>query len=615
MKLMWQYMSPYKGRIALTLVLKFLAVVAELLIPYILEYMIDVAAPAKETVRVTLLGILMVVLALLARWINVTGNRVAIGTARDSIRCLRHDLFCRTIYLDSTSFDKVSLPSLISEMTSDSYNVQSFIGMVQRMGVRSPIMLTGAVVVAITMDPVLALVLLGMIPVLAYTVIYITRKGIPLFRRVQERLDRIVRIMRENITGIRVVKGLSREEYESKRFAEYNQDLTKEDIHAGEVMALPGTLMTLFLNTGLTLVVLIGAYRVNEGYMEVGVILAFLTYFNMITMAVMGIRRIFMMYSKAGASADRIASVLALEDELELQETGKSGIRTDEADITGMRKVESEAGAAGVNGTGLHNTENLPALEFDNVCFRYDNRVKDSVCVDTGDKNDGFGIENISFRLGRGESIGIIGSTGSGKTTIVNLIMRFYDVTSGCIYMNGRDIRNIGLKELRGNIGIVLQNDTIFNDTIEENIRFGRDVGTDDVKKAARAALIDEYINSLNDGYDYVADIKGMNLSGGQRQRILIARALAGNPAYLILDDSSSALDYATDARLRHNLRIYYPDCTCIVIAQRVSSVKDLTHILVMEEGDVTGYGTHEELMNECEVYSLIAKSQMGSML
>lgn len=577
MKLMWKYVQPYKLRLAATLILKFFAVVAELLIPYILEYMIDVVAPARQIKQVVILGVLMIILAFAARSLNVIGNRIATATARDSIRNLRHDLFGKTIYLSGATFDEVSLPSLISEMTSDSYNVQGFVGMIQRMGVRSPIMLVGAVTVAVMLDPALALVLVCMIPVLAFTVIYITGKGIPMFARVQGKLDQIVRIMRENITGIRVVKGLSREEYEKKRFAVANDELTNTDIHAGEVMALPSAVMTLFLNIGLTLTVIIGAFRVNAGNMEVGVILAYLTYFNMITMAVMGIRRVFMQYSKAGASADRIASVLRLEDECDKQ-------YTDECVVRGG--------------------DNAPALEFDKVNF----------CYNSHSKNRGFEIQDISFELNKGQSLGIIGSTGSGKTTIVSLLMRFYDATEGSIRMNGMDIKNIGLKELRDNIGIVLQNDTIFNDTLKENISFGRDISMEDIKKAAKAALIDGHIESLDEGYDYLADIKGMNLSGGQRQRLLIARALAANPEYLILDDSSSALDYATDARLRSNLREYYPDCTSIIIAQRVSSVKNLSRIIVMEEGRMIGCGSHDELMKTCSVYREIASSQMGTL-
>lgn len=584
MKLMWKYIQPYKLRLAATLVLKFLAVVAELFIPYILEYMIDVAAPERQIKQVIILGVVMIILAFAARSLNVYGNRIATATARDSIRNLRHDLFSKTIYLSGATFDEVSLPSLISEMTSDSYNVQGFIGMIQRMGVRSPIMLVGAVTVAVMLDPVLALVLVCMIPVLAFSVIYITGKGIPMFARVQDRLDQIVRIMRENITGIRVVKGLSREEYEKKRFAIANDELTNTDIRAGEVMALPSAVMTLFLNIGLTLTVIIGAFRVNAGNMEVGVILAYLTYFNMITMAVMGIRRVFMQYSKAGASADRIASVLKLEDELDKQ-------YADEVKNTGCNVPEGAK-------------DNPPALEFANVNF----------CYNSHSKNRGFEIHDISFELNKGESLGIIGSTGSGKSTIVSLLMRFYDATEGSIRMNGKDINNIGLKKLRDNIGIVLQNDTIFNDTLKENISFGRDISMEDIKKAAEAALIDTHIDSLDEGYDYVADIKGMNLSGGQRQRLLIARALAGNPEYLILDDSSSALDYATDAKLRSNLREYYPDCTSIIIAQRVSSVKNLNRIVVMEEGRMIGYGTHDTLMKTCGVYREIANSQMGTL-
>ncbi|MBE5937368.1 MAG: ABC transporter ATP-binding protein [Lachnospiraceae bacterium] len=581
MGLMIKYMSPYKKRITGTLLLKFFAVVFELLIPYILEYMIDVAAPAKNIQIVLLMGAAMIVLAFLARQFNIWGNRVATATARDATRNIRQDLFRKTIYLKSESFDSVSLPSLISEMTSDSYNVQSFLGMIQRLGVRSPIMLIGATTVALSLDVVLALVLICMVPILTLTVIYITKKGIPLFRQVQKKLDQIVRIMRENISGIRVVKGLSREEYEIKRFECASEELTKADIHAGMIMAIPSSLITLFLNVGLAIVVLIGAYRVNQGNMEVGVILAFLTYFNMITFAVMGIRRVFMIYSKAGASADRIASVLALSDE------------------SNRYKLEFREGN---NETCEDNTQkdDMPALVFDNVSFNY------------GVNDSGFSVNDISFEIDRGESLGIIGSTGSGKTTILSLIMAFYEAEKGSILMDGTNIRDMSLDEVRKNVGIVLQNDTIFNDTIADNIRFGRDISMEEIKRAAKTAMIDSYIESLPEGYEYMADIKGMNLSGGQRQRILIARALASNPKYLILDDASSALDYATDAKLRKNLSANYPDCCRIVVAGRVSSVKNMTKIIVMEEGNMIGYGTHDELMKTCDVYKEIAYSQMG---
>ncbi len=592
MKLMLKYMSPYKGKVTCTVILKFIAVIMELLIPYILEYMIDEVAPAKKLGLVLVWGVVMIIFAVMVRYLNIVGNRIATGTARNAIYELRKDLFKKTMYLSGTEFDAVSLPSLISRMTSDSYNVQTFLGMIQRIGVRAPIMLIGGIIVAASMDTLLTMVLLAMIPVLAFVVLYVSRKGIPMFMRVQSHVDVIVRIMRENISGIRVIRALSRNDYEKERFNKANEELTSSDIKAGMTMALPDPIMHLFLNIGLTIIVIIGAYRVNEGLMKTGVILAFLTYFNMIMMAVMGINRLFIRYSKAGASADRIESVLNADDTL-------------------LNVMDN------VNGEKLQDTEyeNAPVIEFEDVRFIYNDRTdEESGESDFAGESREAVLKNISFEIKAGESLGIIGSTGCGKTTIINLLMRFYDVTDGAIKLNGRDIRTMELKDIRKKIGVVFQNDTIFNDTLAENIRFGRDISEEEIVKAAKTADIANYIESLDNGYNYMAAIKGMNLSGGQRQRLLIARALAGNPEILIFDDSSSALDYKTDAVIRNNIQDNYDECIRIVVAQRASSVKNMSHILVMEDGEINGYGTHEDLLENCKVYRDIYESQMGEM-
>lgn len=592
MKLMLKYMSPYSRKVTFTVVLKFTAVIFELFIPYILEYMIDDVAPTKKIAFVLIWGFIMIAAAFIVRILNVAGNRLAAATAGDAIRNLRADLFRKTMYLSGTEFDEISLPSLISRMTSDSYNVQNFIGMIQRMGVRAPIMLIGGIGVAAVMDHVLTLVLVCMVPALIVIVIFVSNKGIPMFGKVQEYIDQIVRIMRENIMGIRVVKALSKCDYERDRFNRANEEYTTQDVKAGLTMALPNSLMNIFLNIGLTVVVIVGAYRVNDGLMKPGVILAFLTYFHMIIQAVMGINRIFIQYSKAYASADRINAVLSVRDDsLSVDDSLKNDFEDD-------------------------SNADKPALEFNHVYFSYPNQrsVSEESAEFAGGERE-YSLNDISFRLKRGESLGIIGSTGCGKTTIVNLIMRFYDVNEGSVRICGKDVRGIEPSKLRGSIGVVFQNDMIFNDTLAENIRFGRNISDNDMKESARAAGISDYIDGLHEGYEYKAAIKGMNLSGGQRQRLLIARAFAGNSEFLIFDDSSSALDYKTDAMIRNNIIERNTDCSMIVIAQRVSSVKSMSHIIVMDEGKMIGYGTHDELIASCDVYHDIYESQMGELV
>ncbi|MCI8307351.1 MAG: ABC transporter ATP-binding protein [Lachnospiraceae bacterium] len=571
MRLMLKYMSPYRLRITITIFLKFAAVIFELLIPYILETMIDVAAPAEDVERICVYGVIMVFCAVAAFWLNITANRMATKTARDAIRAVRGDLFSKTMYLCGDDFDDVTLPSLISRMTSDSYNVQNFLGMIQRMGVRAPIILAGGIAVACSMDMGLTLILVCMVPVLLSVIIFISKKGIPLFRRVQGKVDHVVRVMRENISGIRVIKALSMTEYEKERFGRANDMLTDEDIHAGEIMALPNPVMNLFLNLGLTCVILVGAYRVDAGVMKTGVILAFLTYFNIIIMAVMGVNRIFISYSKAGASADRIQEVLECGDSFGQKENEISGA------------VEPEKG---------HDSDYM--IEFEDVSI------------------DKMGLKGVSFKVRRGGTLGIIGATGCGKTTVLNLMMRFYDVDAGRVLIDGTDVRNMGLKDLRSRFGVVFQNDMIFNDTLYENISFGRNLAVSEVRRAADDAGIAGFIEGLEEKYNYMAAIKGMNLSGGQRQRILIARALAGDPDIIVLDDASSALDYRTDAGIRARLLAEYKGVVKIVIAQRVSSVMNMDNIIVMDEGKIIGSGTHEALLAECELYRGLFKLQMG---
>ena len=586
MKLIFRSMGKYRRMVFAAVILKLLGTLAELAIPYILEHILDDVVPLGNLPQVILWGILMFVAAFVTRTLNVTANRRAIDNAHRVSYDVRQALFRKIAYLDGNRFDSFGLPSLISRMTSDSYNVQSSVQQLQALCIRAPMMLLGGLAVTLIMDPGLAMILVVMLPFLILVVLTVSARGIPLFAAVQSKLDTLVRIMRENITGIRVVKALSKTEYEKRRFAKANGEMTDTDIAASTVMAIPGPFMQFCLNVGLTLVVLLGAKRVNGGTLEPGVILAFLTYFNMITQGVMGLSRIFMTMSKASASANRIDAVLRAES---------------------AQKVLSREEGLIPTGSGC--------IRFEQVGFRYGEDSRSG-----GDAKDFAGggrekaLDGISFSLEKGESLGIIGPTGCGKSTVISLLLRFYDATEGGVFLNGRDVRTYDRDDLRRRFGVCFQNDMVFQDTLRANVDFGRGLEAAAVEDAIRDAMAKEYVDALPEGLEYRADIKGANLSGGQKQRLLVARALAGKPDILILDDSSSALDYKTDAAMRRAIHENYGDVTLIMVAQRVSSVMGMTRILVMDEGKCIGYGTHQELLETCPAYRETFDIQMGDM-
>ena len=584
MKFLWTYLRKYALRIAGVMGIKLSGTVLELLIPYVMEHLIDHVVPTRQLTSVLLWGLVMIVLALGVRFLNVNANRLSVRTAKEGAFEIRRDLFHAALNLSGSQFDQVSLPSLISRMTSDSYNVQSFMQSMQTIGIRAPIMLMGGIAITLTMDTGLASILCIMAPIMIVLVVFISLRGIPLYEQVQRGMDDIVRVMRENITGIRVVKALSREPREIRRFSSVNAETARRDIRAGLIMSLPGPVVTLFLNVGLTIVVLLGARRVNDGVTEPGVILAFLTYFNMILMGVMGLNRIFMMMSKANASARRIAEVVEKEPLL--------------------LPLPAAEGAC---------PPRPGFIVFDHVSFNYD---ADSESVHSAQAFAGAQrqqcLTDIDFVIPRGGSLGIIGATGSGKTSIVNLLMRFYDPQEGHVFVDGQDVRTMDPDDLHRRFGVVFQNDVIFADTVRENISFGRDLTEESLRSAARDAMAAEFIESYPDQYDHKAVIHGANFSGGQKQRLLIARALAAKPEILVLDDSSSALDYRTDALLRCAIREHYEPSALIVIAQRVSSILSLDQIIVLDEGRIIGHGTHEQLLLTCPVYREIHETQMG---
>lgn len=543
----------------------------ELALPMILSFMIDHVVPQGDRRAIFLWGGVMLACCAVA-WIgNITANRMAAGVARNTTEQLRMDLFTRILSLSSRQVDALTIPSLESRLTSDTYNLHQMIGMVQRIGVRAPILLIGGILITAFQEPVLTLVLVAALPPIALVVYIVSRRGIPLYRAMQEAIDRMTRVVRENAEGIRVIKALAKEESEKQRYRRANDDLTQRETAASVAMALTNPLMNLFMNFGLVGVVMVGAYRVNGGYTEPGMILAFMTYFTLISNAMLAITRLFVILSRGTASAGRIAEVLDMPQE--------------------MREIPAQSvpDASG----------DVPAIEFRNVSFSYN-----------GKKND---LEQISFTLRRGGTLGIIGPTGSGKSTLIRLLMRFYDPQSGTVLIDGRDVRTIPHEELAAMFGSVFQNDFLFADTVRENIDFCRSIPEEQLECAASRAQAATFIAEKEGGYAYPLTIRGTNLSGGQKQRLLIARALAGDPKILALDDSSSALDYATDAAIRRALRSHYANrTTCVIAAQRVSAIRYADRILVLENGTLLGSGTHEELMENCALYREIAESQMG---
>ena len=577
MKFILSYLKKYISVMVIGTVIKVAGSMGELMIPYVLEHMIDNVVPGKQVQEVLIWGGIMITLTILVRQLNITANRMAVRVSKDSNYDIRRDLFRKSLNLSGRQVDEIGLPSLTSRMTSDSYNLQNFIRAVQTMGIRAPILLIGGIIVTLVMDKRLALILCIMAPFMIAIMVFISMKGIPFYEKVQARVDDIVRIMRENITGIRVVKALSKEKYEKERYGKANSDMAKQDMKAGIVMALPVPLVTMLLNVGLTLVVFLGAHLVNDGVTKPGVILAFLTYFNMVMMGTMGLSRVFTMMSKANASADRIQAVIDMEEEL--------------------TPIPEEEAAR---------TDREGYIVFDHVTFHYGN---DDPMAGHDRQNC---LTDIEFTMQKGGSLGIIGATGSGKTTIANLLMRFYDANEGHVFVDGKDVRTYEKDALHRMFGVVFQNDVIFADTLRENMAFGRTVDENRLWAAAEDARAKDFLEQYEEGLDHEAVIHGANLSGGQKQRVLIARALAAKPEILILDDSSSALDYKTDADLRRAIRENYGDTTTIIVAQRISSIMGLDDIIVLEEGQIIGHGTHGQLMENCKLYQDIYNTQMG---
>lgn len=568
MKTLLRYLKQYSGRMAVGLTIKVLGTLAELMLPYILSHILEDVI-TREMQDILFWGGMMVVFAAVAAICNVIANRMAARVSRNFAEAMRRDLFARTLRLSAAQTDAFTVPSLESRITTDTYNVHHFVNMMQRLGVRAPIMLVGGIAITMFMDWRLSLVMVALLPLIFVSVYFVSKKGVPLYAQVQKSVDGMVRVVREDAQGIRVIKALSKTDYEHRRYDTVNRALSRDETRAGIIMGITNPVMTMCMNIGSVAVIALGAFCISGGVSSPETVVAFMQYFTLISMAMMSVTRMFVMYTKSSASARRIAEVLNAPEDLAVQ--GKD-MHPDAA-------------------TDAH-------IVFDGVAFSYG-----------GKKND---LSDISFTLPRGGHLGIIGATGSGKSTLVKLLMRFYDVDEGGIYVGGEDIRTVEKRRFYAMFGSAMQQDFLYADTVAENIRFGRDISADAIRTAAKIAQADGFITAFPDGYDHMLSPHGTNISGGQKQRILIARAIAAHPEILILDDSSSALDYKTDAALRKALSEHMADTTVITVAQRVSSVKDCDAVMVLDGGRIIGMGTHEELLASCAEYREISESQMG---
>ena len=547
--------------------IKVAATFAELALPLILSYILDSVILTLKVGRVVFFGTTMVIIAAIACLLNIIANRMAARVACDVARDLRRDLFSKTLSLSARQVDKFTIPTLESRITTDTYNVYNFLSMAQRMGVRAPILLLGGVVVAMFIDAALALVMVATFPLILFITVSIAMRGVSLYANVQRAQDGMVRVVREDSQGIRVIKALSKVEHEQEHYDGKNAALSAAERRAGRIMAIPNPIMTLLMNLGICGVVALSAYRVEKNLSSPASVIAFMQYFTIISLSMLALSRIFVSYTKCRASGDRIAEVMETADDFYLLENSE--------------KIDTDT-----------------YISFENVNFSY-----------FGVRNN---LENVNFSLKKGERLGIIGGIGSGKSTLIRLLMRLYDADSGRIVIDGRDIRSYPREEFVEKFGVTLQSDFLYSDTIAENIRFGRDISDGDIEWAASVAQADAFIKECEGGYSHVLSQRGTNLSGGQRQRILIARAIAAHPDILVLDDASSALDYRTDAALRRALAEQMSGTTVITVAQRVSSVMNCELILVLDDGRVIGAGKHEELLESCPEYREISELQMG---
>jgi ATP-binding cassette subfamily B protein len=566
---LFKYLKPYLWQVILIVVLVAIQAILNLYLPDLMSDIVNKGVVRGNVSYIWRTGGKMlfvasfgIAAAILASFFSA---RTSMGFGKD----LREKIFKKVENFSLHEIDKFSTASLITRTTNDVTQIQQAVFMIFRMVIMAPIMATGGIIMAISKDAKLTMILLVSVPTLLLVIILIARKALPMFKSLQKKIDRLNLVLRENLTGVRVIRAFGKEEYEKNRFNEANFDLTETALKVNRFVALVFPLMLVIINLTTIAIVWFGAKRIDNNALQIGDLMAVIQYVMQIMFSFLMMSIIFVLLPRASASAERINEVLAIEPEI--KETDKPVI-----------------------------PEKKGIVEFKNVTFRYPGAKEPAV-------------SNISFKALPGKTTAIIGNTGSGKTTILNLIMRFYDVESGEVLIDGVNVKDIPQKELRNRIGYAPQKAFLFSGTIKENISFGRDEITEsDILKAAEIAQVMEFAQKMPEGLNSIVSQGGTNLSGGQKQRISIARAIAGRNEIYLFDDTFSALDFKTDAKVRKALREYTKDSTVIIVSQRVATIMNAEQIIVLKDGKVEGIGTHKELMQTCQVYREIVFSQLS---
>lgn len=578
MKKLLVYLKDYKKESVLGPLFKLLEATFELIVPLVMAAIIDTGVATGDKSYIMKMCMVLVLLAVIGLTCSITAQYFAAKAAVGFATKLRHALFAHIERLSFTEMDTVGTATLITRMTSDVNQVQNGVNLVLRLFLRSPFIVFGAMVMAFTIDVKAALVFVVTIPLLSIIVFGIMLISIPLYKKVQSALDKVLGITRENLTGSRVIRAFNKEDDEKVHFNENNDLLTRAQIYVGKISALMNPLTYVIINGAIVVLVWTGAVRVDNGYITQGEVVALINYMSQILVELVKLANLIININKSIACGNRIQSIFEMQPSI----TDGSGQKVD--------KVQTD--------TADRSEEAEYAVEFSHVGLTY---------AGAGDES----LTDINFKVKKGETIGIIGGTGSGKSSVVNLIPRFYDVTSGFIKVDGKDVKDYPLEELRGKIGMVLQKAVLFHGTIRENLKWGNpDATEEDLNRAITVAQAKEFVDNKEGRLDFEIEQGGKNLSGGQRQRLTIARAVVKKPEILILDDSASALDFATDAALRKAIREMEGETTVFIVSQRAASIQHADRIVVLDDGKIVGLGTSEELLESCEVYQEIYNSQ-----
>ena len=587
MKRLFSYMKDYKLESILGPLFKMLEASFELFVPLVVARMVDVGIRGRDSGYILKMGGVLVLLALIGLACSLTAQYFAAKAATGAATSLRNDLFSHIGRLSYTEIDTVGTSTLITRMTSDINQVQSGINMTLRLLLRSPFVVFGAMVMAFTVDVRSAFVFVVTIPVLCVVVFGIMAVSMPLYKSVQRQLDKVLLTTRENLLGVRVIRAFNRQKSETEKFDRENGNLVRMQVFVGKISALLNPVTYVIINIAVVAVIWVGAEQADSGIITQGKVIALVNYMSQILVELIKMANLIIIISKAVACMNRVDSIFKVESSIE--DKGRHGSRKPGSQNSGPQN-------SGPQNPGLR----IPKVEFKDMEFVY-----------AGAKEPA--LKDISFCAMAGQTIGVIGGTGSGKSTLVNLIPRFYDAASGQVLVDGTDVREYSLDELRDKTGVVPQKSVLFKGTLRDNMRWGKqDASDEEIYRALDTAQAREFVDSKGEGLDLYIDQGGHNLSGGQRQRLTIARALVRRPEILIMDDSASALDFATDARLRKAIRENTGDMTVFIVSQRATTIKSADTILVLDEGRLAGMGTHKELLKDCQVYREICLSQLS---